>query len=489
MRIPAKLLLPIGILGAGVVGSVLIAVMRPTVEPGRPEVTAPLVRVEIATPSTVNFIVRAHGTVAPRTESDLIPQVTGPVVWVSPALASGGFFELDEPLIRIDPADYSVGLESARAAVARNTSEYERAKKELERQQRLASKSIASASRFDDAANGERIAAAALRESVAQRERAERDLARTEIRAPYSGRVRDENVDVGQFVTRGTSIGRIYAVDYAEVRLPVPDAELRFVDLPMLYRGESSDVAGPTVQLRADFAGGKYTWEGRIVRTEGEIDARSRMVHVVARVEDPYGRVGGNARDPEDSADHAAEVTPAGEVPEDVSNEETLEAVAIVEDEAPMETADPKVAEAVEAVEIADLEPLVKVADESSGDLERPPLAVGLFVEADIRGKRVEGAFVLPRSALRNGDEVLIVDGENRLRRRAVDVLRNEDERVVIGGGLRAGEAVVVSPLLAAVEGMVVRIEGAESEGAEGAGSEGEHDGSVDASAASADET
>jgi RND family efflux transporter MFP subunit len=352
------------------------------------------VRVQRVEPNALDFVVRAHGTVMPRSESDLIPQVSGPVVWVSDALASGGFFEAGEPLVRIERADYDVALESARAAVARSTSEHDRAAKELDRQKRLASSSVASAARYDDAINAQQIAAAALREAQAKLDRAELDLGRTEIVAPFAGRVREESVDVGEFVNRGTSIGKIYAVDYAEVRLPIPDAELGFIDLPMLYRGDTPE-GGPQVRLSARFAGGDHTWMGRVVRTEGEIDPRSRMVHVVVQVSDPYGRADGGA----DSSEAGA-----------------------------------------------------------GGESERPPLAVGLFVDAEIFGRRVEGAVVLPRTALRDGNRVLVVDADQRMRFRDVEVLRSEREDVVIGGGLASGEDVVVSPLAAAVDGMKVRV-------------------------------
>lgn len=391
-----KWLLPLGIVLVGALGVAVIAALRPEANTTRPETLAPLVQVQRVAFEPIEFKVTAHGTVTPRTESDLVSQVSGPVVWVSPALASGGFFEKDEPLIRVDPADYEVALESARAAVARTESEHQRAKKELDRQKLLAKKSVASAARYDDAENAERITAAALREARAARERAESDLERTEIRAPYTGRVREENVDVGQFVTRGAAIGRIYAVDYAEVRLPVPDADLDFLDLPMLYRGDSPEGDGPLVRLHARFAGGEHSWVGRIVRTEGEIDARSRMVNVVARVDDPYAR----------ATDSAA----------------------------------------------------------GSPVRERPPLAVGLFVEAEISGRTVENAVVLPRTALRSGDRVLVVNAEKRMHFRPVTVLRRERETAVIGGGLAAGDAVVVSPLAAVVDGMVVRVEGEPAE-------------------------
>ena len=117
--------------------------------------------------------------------------------------------------------------------------------------------------------------------------RAERDLDRADVTAPYAGRVRSKNVDVGQFVTVGTSIATVYAVDVAEVRLPLPDGELAYLDLPLAYRGTSNQ-RGPHVTLSTTFAGARYEWTGRVVRTEGEIDPVSRMVHVVAEVQDPY---------------------------------------------------------------------------------------------------------------------------------------------------------------------------------------------------------
>jgi RND family efflux transporter MFP subunit len=375
--------LPLAILGVGCLLVALIWVTRPRVEVLPPDVVVPLIRALRVEPQSVTFVVRAHGTVVPRNESDLVPQVSGEVIWVSPALVPGGFFAAGDPLVRIDPVDYEVDVESARAALARAESEHARARKERERQRRLADRSIASESRIDDAVNALHVAEAGEREARARLARAERDLDRTELRAPYDGRVRRESVDLGQFVTRGSEIAKLYAVDYAEVRLPVPDRQLAFLDLSLAPRLDEEPLIGPLVELRAEFAGVEHTWTGRIVRTEGEIDPKSRMVNVVARVEDPYGR------------DDSAETT---------------------------------------------------------------PLAVGLFVDAEIQGRRVEDAFVLPRAALRDEDRVLIVDDEARLRFRPVQVLRARRGEVVIGDGLEPGERVCISPLQAVVDGMRVRI-------------------------------
>ncbi len=212
-----KTLLPIAISsGALVVVASLIALQEP-VEPRPTIVMAPVVRTVRVEPRAVKLTVVAHGTVVPRTESDLVPQVSGEVVWMSPSLVSGGFFEKGEPLVRIDRADYEAELESARAAVARARSQLSRARKERERQQRLADSSAASESNIDDAENSFQVAEATRREAFAHLARTERDLDRTELRAPYAGIVREESLDVGQFVTRGAAVAKLYAVDYAEV--------------------------------------------------------------------------------------------------------------------------------------------------------------------------------------------------------------------------------------------------------------------------------
>lgn len=380
---PRRVWLTLALLAAGVLGAVLLLATSPKTETHQSEAPAPLVRVVEVEPHPLRLSVRTHGNVTPRSESDLVPEVSGTVIWTSPALATGGFFEEGEVLLRIDPADVQLTLEKARAAFARAESQRALAAKELERLRGLAAQNIASAARLDDVANADRVAEAALREARAQLQSAERDLARTEIHAPYTGRVRSESVDVGQFVSRGAPIAHLFAVDYAEIRLPVPDADLAHLELPAYYRGEQG-VRGPEVTLRAELAGARRTWTGYVVRTEGEIDPHTRMLHLVARVDDPYAR--------------------------------------------------------------------------KSSD--RTPLPLNLFVDAEIAGRAVESAVVLPRAALRDATHVLVVDAENRLQHREVEVLRASQDEVVIEAGLAAGERVCISPLDTVVDGMRVRVAG-----------------------------
>ncbi len=290
MKPPIRLLVPVAVLLAGVVGAAALIATRPQVAAKPPDALVPLVRVAAIELRDLPLEVTTHGTVAPRTESALIPEVSGRVVEISPSLVSGGFFAEGDLLVRIDPRDYEIALERARAALARAESEEARARAELARRRALAERDFASAAQLEEAVRNQAVSAATVREARAALVQAERELQRTALRAAFAGRVRDENVDVGQFVSRGAPIATLYAVDWAEVRLPVPDEELAFLDLPLAWRGEQPDALGPEVRLFARFGGTEHEWLGRIVRTEGEIDARSRMVHAVARVEDPYGR-------------------------------------------------------------------------------------------------------------------------------------------------------------------------------------------------------
>lgn len=397
------LFIPVAILGVGIAVVWLLWLTRPMADPAPVELIPPLIRVQTLGSQELQLVVEAQGTVAPRTESELKSQVSGELLWVSPALVPGGFFDSGDRLLEIDPVDYEADLERARAQLARAQSEAGRARKENARQRRLADRSVSSQARIDDAENAAHVAEAGLREAQAQLGRAERDLQRTVVYAPYPGRVRSERVDLGQFIARGESLARIYAVDFAEVRLPIPDRELRYLDLPLGYRESvvtdsaetdeaypvdslvevgSGTMYGPQAILRAEFAGKQHEWAGRIVRTEGEIDPKSRMVTVVARVEDPYGR----------------------------RTEDT-----------------------------------------------RPPLAVGLFVEVEISGRIIPEAIVIPRSALRQGSRVLVLDSGNRLHYRPITVLRTERELVIVEAGLQSGERVAVSPMPDAIEGMSVR--------------------------------
>lgn len=381
-RVPQKLWVPIAIGVLCLIGAFVIVATAPSVEYKEPERAIQTVRTISGTPTTLNHRVRTQGTVEPRTEADLVPEVSGRVVWLSPSFAPGGFFKQGDALLRIESRDFELAVERQRAAQKRAESEFEFASSELKRRESLSEAGVASPSQLADARRAASVAEAAVIDARAALEQARRDLERSQIRAPFDGRVREEHVDVGQFVTRGNLIARIYATDYAEIRLPIPDHEIPFLDLPDPRVMSAEDSRnGPEVVLSATFAGRPFEWTGHIVRTEGEIDEKSRMMNVVARVDDPY-----------------------------------------------------------------------RASDAES----RPPLAVGLFVQAEIMGPEAKDVIVVPRYALRDGEKLLVVDAESRLHVRKVQVLRVDRDEVMIQGPLEKGDRICVSPIQAVVEGTLV---------------------------------
>ncbi len=95
--------------------------------------------------------------------------------------------------------------------------------------------------------------------------------------------------------------------------------------------------------------------------------------------------------------------------------------------------------------------------DSSSYQQDSIPLPIGLFVHADIQGKTVEDIISLPRSVIRNNNQVLVVDAENKMYFREVEIFRLEEQQVLISDGILPGEKICVSPIQAVVDGMAVQ--------------------------------
>ncbi len=279
----AKIWVPLAIVLLGVLVAVALVASRRPPKTALPAPPTPVVRAVQVSVQPVELTVASQGTVRPRTETALVPEVGGRVIWVSEQCVAGGTFERHDVLLRIDPADYQAAVEAAVAQVKQ--AELRVAREEGE--------AAIAARDWQELGTGEPSALtlrqpqlagakASLAAAKAALGKARRDLARSELRAPFAGRVRAEQVDIGQVLIPGQPVGAIYATDVAEVRLPIRDHELAFLEL-QAGRGD-----GPAVQLRGDFAGEARVWEGRIVRSEGELDPETRMVHLVAQVEDPY---------------------------------------------------------------------------------------------------------------------------------------------------------------------------------------------------------
>ena len=250
--------------------------MKPPPETRQNEARDLLVEVLSLEEADVSFSVNSQGVVRPLTETVVSAEVAGAIVHVSPRFVAGGVFDEGEVLLRIDPTNYEVALEQAQALVHQRQIEFDGAEK-LKSQGYRAETEYASA-------------AAALASAKAELVRAQRNLERTYIRLPYAGMVRAKEVDLGQYVNVGSRLGVTFATGIAEVRLPLTDSDLAFVDLPT--PGEIADggvPSGPRVTLSAEYRGRMESWPARIARTEGVVDDRSRVTYAVARIDDPYG--------------------------------------------------------------------------------------------------------------------------------------------------------------------------------------------------------
>ncbi len=267
----------------------------------RPEVAtasiappALLVDVVQARRNPVTFSVQSQGSVAPRTQTTLVAEASGQIVEVSPAFVSGGFFRKDDVLVRIDPRNYESVVKRARAAVARaetqlatETATASYAKEDYARLQRL-NPNTGPASALALRKPQLSAAMAELQSAQADLEKAEGDLDRTVIRAPYDGLVRQKIADVGQYVNVGSQLATTFAIDVAEVRLPVTQNDLQFLDISKLRAGLPL-----LAVLKAQLGGETITWPATIARSEGVFDADTRVLYLVAQVPDPYGLQGG----------------------------------------------------------------------------------------------------------------------------------------------------------------------------------------------------
>ncbi len=249
-----------------------------------------LVEIVKVVKQNVTFKVKTQGTVVPRTETVIIPEVSGNIISVSKSFNVGGFFEKGDLLLKIDTSDYEVSLVQAQAALARANLalENENAQSKQARKD------------WDALGKGEanslvlrelqlKEAKSNVTSAQAEVDKAKRNLQRTEIRAPYDGMVKIKQVDVGQFVSRGTPMATIFAVDSVEISLPITSSDTAFLNLPQNHRVEdTTQKLYPVVKLKANIAGIDLEWIGNIIRTDGVIDNRSRVSHAIAQVQDPY---------------------------------------------------------------------------------------------------------------------------------------------------------------------------------------------------------
>lgn len=373
------------ILGAGIVGAYVLVKLRKPPEKTEQNVQAPLVKIEPLEVRDIPMVIQGHGTVNPKVQVDIIPEVAGKVVFVHPELKVGGFIRKDEKILQIDPSDYELAVQQAEASVAEATVrlETEQAEADVARKE------------WDELNPGTeptsllvlrepqiRQAKATLASANAQLATAKLRLERTSLSLPFDGLITSERVDLGQYVVTGQSLGMAFGTEAVEIEVPLKDDELAWFDVfahSIFTDGNPNPRTQTPVEVRADFAGAEHTWQGRVVRTTGQVDKMSRMVVVVIEVQDPF-----------------------------------------------------------------------KIAN------GRPPLLPGVFAEVLIQGRTLCNAVAVPRDAVREGNQVWLVN-DGRLHIQPLDVIRADKDYAYVTSDIPDGAKVVLSSLDAVVGGMAVR--------------------------------
>lgn len=297
-------------------------------------------------------VVKTNGIVQSHNEVTLSVEVSGRVIRINPMFEVGSYFKSGELLVELDATDYQNGLAVAKAQALSATSALDLATQTHDRMRQLIRTNNVSEAELNEAAAQRKQAAAQLDAAQAAVERATNDLERTKVTAPFDGRVRQKAVGLGQLVAPGTPLGVAFAIDFAEVRLPIGARESQFLELPE----HVGDAAVDVVLQDAVNPDSELQWRGKIVRTEGALDVDSLELFVIARIDDPFGLRSG-----------------------------------------------------------------------------QPPLRIGQPVTGLIAGKVLEQVIAIPRSAVRQLDQVYLVDPSHlTVTAKSLDSIWSDEEHVIV---------------------------------------------------------
>lgn len=291
-------LMPFAIIFAAIIVLMAFSAMAPKPEKKTNISKAPLVETQVLQASTVNFAIHSQGTVQPRTETILISEVSGVIKRVSDKFVAGGYFKQGELMLEIDPISYEVALLQAQARLdAANAKliEEKARSKQAEHEWRMTGKALDEAPILALRTPLLQQAQADVKAAQADVKNAQIKLARTKIIAPYDAMVKQKIADVGQYVSTGSQLAITFAIDYAEVRLPIKSRDLPYIQVPRVTDDKQTK-EGALVHLSQSLSNSPsasdnnllHSWETRISRSEGVVDSRSRVNYLITTIDDPY---------------------------------------------------------------------------------------------------------------------------------------------------------------------------------------------------------
>jgi multidrug efflux pump subunit AcrA (membrane-fusion protein) len=497
--------------------------LNPQFKKKKPPVAMPLARTIVVHTETISVPIEGHGIVYPLQEIQLVPQVGGKVVFMSPALVDGGQYDKGDILIKIDPADYRIAVTLAEARVKDAESKYVLAEQES---------SVARSDWYELnpdtvppplVVKGPQLATAKARLAAerAELERAMLNLSRTILKAPFDGRISQEKVDIGQFVSPGQAVATLFSIDAAEIVLQMENNHLQWFHVPGFTPETKTEPIPPVsspknsvpTATRVENITVEKDGEGHIVTIEGNGKIEPPDLFFVDRdklVIDLFGMASGKKMNTiEVGGKHLKNVRMAGHTKPRQKTRVVLDLDGNTENEVTMgektlhvrvmPSTDGDIPHIITHKENAgspivsrpsrDMSNKVIVKADIAGRLriwegtvvraegkvdqrtrminvvvrvnqpylKKPPLVPGMFVTVDIQGRSIENGVIIPRAAIRQGNVVWVVDEDGRLEFRAIEVALRSREGVVVKNGLSDKEHIVVSPIKEVTNGMKVR--------------------------------
>ena len=246
------------------------------------EAPAPDVIVEILTPKNFQVQINSNGTTTPLTQTVLTAEVGGEVIYRSKKFSEGSSVIEGEILAKIDDTDLQLQYKNALLQLANAEVQYSLQLAEAE-VAKEAWKKIGDGVASDLTLKKPQIkqAEALLEVANAQVSSAEKKLNKTEIVAPYAGRIQNVNIDLGTTIIPGQPVGALYTSSEIEVTLAVKDNDLQFLSIPMDGRKlDPSEQA--LVKIKSFYKGKNQTWVGKLERVDGVIDPITRMINLIA---------------------------------------------------------------------------------------------------------------------------------------------------------------------------------------------------------------
>lgn len=285
-----RFLLPALIIVGAAGIAVFLTVMRREPPRAQARQKAPLVETIIVFPDSHRIVLSAYGSVVPKREVQIVPQVSGQITWVNPQFVPGGVVRKGDVLFVIDSSDYTVAVQEASSALqqAQARLEQEQGQQQVARREwELFGDDVDSAAANRSLALRKpqlESARASVSAARARLERARLNIRRTQVRAPFNGFVRNENADIGQLVSAQSPAGTLVGTDVYWLRVALPEENIPYISIP----GITADTGSPA-RIRHVVGGREIIRTGRVEKLFGDVEPTGRMARLLVGIEDPMG--------------------------------------------------------------------------------------------------------------------------------------------------------------------------------------------------------